>query len=212
VTSVGTDSVIWPSCEAVRAGLGFIDAFGQQVLPQLSPTAPRPRRSTTGTATGAVTSEARPSASSTSPTRGHLPVVDAVLSDCPCKDDGYDITDVVIQSGSRNGGRDGACRKATAERSRRASQREAALVRVRFSNGAAKLNPPFSSSRSKLGRPHRRCHGRRWRTPASCPAVAMSRRRSRCESPIGAHDQGVDSPNMAGFQLDGSLDIRLQSH
>jgi len=49
---------------------------------------------------------------------GHLPVVDAVLSDCPCKDDGYDITDVVIQSGSRNGGRDGACRKATAERSR----------------------------------------------------------------------------------------------
>ena len=27
-----------------------------------------------------------------------------------------------------------------------ASQREAALVRVRFSNGAAKLNPPFSSS------------------------------------------------------------------
>jgi len=70
VTSVGTDSVIWPSCEAVRAGLGFIDAFGQQVLPQLSPTAPRPRRSTTGTATGAVTSEARPSASSTSPTSG----------------------------------------------------------------------------------------------------------------------------------------------
>jgi hypothetical protein len=55
-----------------------------------------------------------------------------------------------------------------------ASQREAALVRVRFSNGAVKLNPPFSSSRSKLARPHRRCHGRRWRTPASCPAVAMS--------------------------------------
>ena len=212
MTSVGTDSVIWPSCEAVRAGLGVIDAFGQQVLPQLSPTAPRPRRSTTGTATGAVTSEARPSASSTSPTRGHLPVVDAVLSDCP---QGRRLRH------HRRGEPVGfAKRRDEMEHVVRqllsgpvcASQREAALVRFRFSNGAAKLNPPFSSSRSKLGRPHRRCHGRRWRTPASCPAVAMSRRRSRCESPIGAHDQGVDSPNMAGFQLDGSLDIRLQSH
>jgi len=143
---------------------------------------------------------------------GHLPVVDAVLSDCP---QGRRLRH------HRRGDPVGfAKRRDEMEHVVRqllngpvcASQREAALVRVRFSNGAAKLNPPFSSSRSKLGRPHRRCHGRRWRTPASCPAVAMSRRRSRCESPIGAHDQGVDSPNMAGFQLDGSLDIRLQSH
>ena len=118
MTSVGTDSVIWPSCEAVRAGLGFIDAFGQQVLPQLSPTAPRPRRSMTGTATGAVTSEAQPSASSTSPTSGVTCLWLMPFYPTARKDDGYDITDVVIQSGSRNGGRDGACRKATAERSR----------------------------------------------------------------------------------------------
>jgi len=202
VTSVGTDSVIWPSCEAVRAGLGFIDAFGQQVLPQLSPTAPRPRRSMTGTATGAVTSEARPSASSTSPTSGvtclwlmpFYPTARArtTATTSPTwwssrvRETADEMEHVVRQLLSGP-----VC----------ASQREAALVRVRFSNGAAKLNPPFSSSRSKLGRPHRRCHGRRWRTPASCPAVAMSRRRSRCESPIGAHDQGVDSPNMAEFQI-----------
>jgi len=132
---------------------------------------------------------------------GHLPVVDAVLSDCP---QGRRLRH------HRRGDPVGfAKRRDEMEHVVRqllngpvcASQREAALVRVRFSNGAAKLNPPFSSSRSKLGRPHRRCHGRRWRTPASCPAVAMSRRRSRCESPIGAHDQGVDSPNMAAFQI-----------
>ena len=34
------------------------------------------------------------------------------------KDDGYDIIDVVIQSDRETAGRDGACRKATAERSR----------------------------------------------------------------------------------------------
>jgi len=118
VTSVGTDSVIWPSCEAVRAGLGFIDAFGQQVLPQLSPTAPRPRRSTTGTATGAVTSEAQPSASSTPPTSGSPACGWCRSIRLPARTTATTSPTWWSSRVRETAGRDGACRKATAERSR----------------------------------------------------------------------------------------------